>query len=154
MERTLVITKPDALQRNLLGEIVSRLEKKGLKLVGLNMMSIDDLKVEEHYKHHLDKPFFASLKKFMQSSPVVCMVLEGIEAVSAVRLIAGETKGRAADAGTIRGDLSMSIQANVVHVSDSEENAKLEIDRFFTKDELFDYKKLDLEFVYYGEDED
>ena len=153
MERTLVITKPDALQRNLLGEIIGRLERKGLKLAGMKMISIDDLKIEEHYSHHVEKPFFASLKQFMQSSPVVCMVWEGIEAVPAVRLIAGETKGAEADAGTIRGDLSMSVQANVVHVSDSVENAELEIKRFFKDDELFDYKKLDLEFVYYGDDE-
>ncbi|MBU0732350.1 nucleoside-diphosphate kinase [Patescibacteria group bacterium] len=153
MERTLVITKPDALQRNLLGEIIGRLEKKGLKLVGMKMMSIDDLKVEEHYSHHVDKPFFASLKKFMQSSPVVCMVWEGNEAVAAVRLIAGETKGSEADAGTIRGDLSMSVQANVVHVSDSVENANLEVARFFEKDEIFDYKKLDMHYVYFGDDE-
>ncbi|MBU0670932.1 MAG: nucleoside-diphosphate kinase [Patescibacteria group bacterium] len=153
MEKTFVIIKPDALQRNLLGEIIGRLEKKGLKLVGLKMMSIDDLKVEEHYSHHVDKPFFASLKKFMQSSPVVCMVWEGLESVSAIRLIAGETKGRAADAGTIRGDLSMSIQANVVHVSDSPENAVLEVKRFFADDELFKYEKLDTKYVYFGEEE-
>jgi nucleoside-diphosphate kinase len=152
MERTLVIIKPDALQRNLLGEIVHRFERKGLKVVGMKMMRIDDAKIVEHYAHHKDKPFFGDLKKFMQSSPVVMMALEGVEAISAVRLLAGQTKGREADAGTIRGDLSMSQQANLVHASDSPENAEAEIKRFFSPDELFDYEKLDLAWVY-AEDE-
>lgn len=148
MERTLVIIKPDGLQRNLIGEIISRFERKGLKIVGMKMMSIDDLKVEEHYGKYKDKPFFAHLKKFMQSAPVVAVVLEGIEAVAAVRLIAGSTKGREADAGTIRGDLSMSLQTNVVHVSDPHENPEEEIYRFFNEDELFQYTKIDIEYLY------
>jgi nucleoside-diphosphate kinase len=148
MERTLIIVKPDALQRNLLGEIIHRFERKGLKIAGLKMMSIDDLKVEEHYAHHVDKPFFANLKSFMQSAPVVVMALEGLEAVNAVRLITGDTKGREADAGTIRGDFAMSIQANIVHASDSVENGEIEIKRFFKEDELFEYKKMDFEWVY------
>lgn len=148
MERTLIIVKPDALQRNLLGEIIHRFERKGLKLAGLKMMSIDDLKIEEHYAHHKDKPFFANLKSFMQSAPVVVMALEGLEAVNAVRLITGDTKGREADAGTIRGDFAMSIQANIVHASDSVENGEIEIKRFFKEDEIFDYKKMDFEWVY------
>jgi len=152
MERTLIIVKPDALQRNLLGEIIHRFERKGLKLTGLKMMSIDDLKVSEHYSHHVDKPFFTSLKQFMQSAPVVVMVLEGLEAIQAVRLIVGPTKGRIADAGSIRGDFAMSTQCNIVHASDSSENAEKEIYRFFNEDELFSYKKIDFEFIY-GEDE-
>ncbi len=152
MERTLIIIKPDALQRNLLGDIVSRFERKGLKIIGLKMEHISDLKIEEHYAHHADKPFFQNLKKFMQSAPVVLMALEGLEAVEAVRLITGDTKGRAADGGTIRGDYAMSVQANIVHASDSVENANLELERFFSEDELFDYKKMDFEWVY-SEDE-
>ncbi|MBD3245263.1 MAG: nucleoside-diphosphate kinase [Candidatus Moranbacteria bacterium] len=148
MEQTLVIIKPDGLQRNLIGEIISRFERKGLKIAGMKMMSIDDLKVEEHYKKYVEKPFFRHLRTFMQSSPVIVMVLEGVEAVSAVRLIAGSTKGREADAGTIRGDLAMSLQTNLVHISDPEENPQEEIDRFFSQDELFDYKKIDRDFVY------
>lgn len=148
MEKTLIIVKPDAIQRGLLGEIVSRFERKGLKIVAMKMETISDLKVEEHYSHHLDKPFFPGLKAFMQSAPVVMMILEGVEAVEAVRLIAGETKGRAADAGTIRGDLAMSMQANVVHASDSVENAKLEIERFFTPEEIVSYDKAGMEWVY------
>lgn len=152
MERTLIIVKPDALQRNLLGEIIHRFERKGLKLVGLKMMAIDDLKIDEHYAHHKDKPFFKNLKNFMQASPVVVMVLEGVEAVNAVRLIVGPTKGREADAGSIRGDFAMSTQCNIVHASDSEQTAKKEIKRFFKKDELFEYKKMDFEWIY-GKDE-
>jgi len=151
-ERTLIIIKPDALQRNLLGEIVNRFEKKGLKIVGMKMMRLDDVMLDEHYSHHKEKPFFAGLKKFMQSSPVVAMALSGFNAVSAVRLIVGPTKGYEADAGSIRGDLSISGQANIVHASDSLENARAEVERFFKPDELFSYKKADFEFVY-GEEE-
>jgi nucleoside-diphosphate kinase len=152
MERTLIIIKPDALQRNLLGEIISRFEKKGLKIIGLKMISIDDMKIKEHYSHHTDKPFFESLKKFMQSSPVVVMVLEGLETVKAIRLITGPTRGREADAGSIRGDLSMSDQCNIVHASDTPETAEKEIYRFFNEDELFKYDKLDFQFVYTEEE--
>ena len=106
MEQTLIIVKPDALQRNLLGEIIHRFERKGLRLVGLKMARISDLKVSEHYAHHKDKPFFDGLKRFMQSAPVVLIVLEGLECVEAVRFITGATKGRSADAGTIRGDFA------------------------------------------------
>lgn len=148
MERTLIIMKPDCLQRNLLGQIIYRFERKGLKIVGLKMGQISDLKIDEHYAHHKDKPFFAGLKKFMQAAPVVLMVLEGVEAVEAVRLITGDTKGRAADGGTIRGDFAMSMQANIVHASDSVENAGLEVKRFFGEDELFLYDKIDMEWIY------
>lgn len=152
MERTLIIIKPDALQRNLLGEIVSRFERKGLKIIGLKMTKISDVQLEEHYAHHKDKPFFDGLKRFMQAAPAILMVLEGLEAVDTVRLITGDTKGRAADAGTIRGDLAMSMQANIVHASDSLATAKSEIERFFSPDELYSYKKMDFEWIY-SEDE-
>lgn len=152
IERSLIIVKPDALQRNLLGEIIHRFERKGLKLVGLKMVAIDDMKIVEHYAHHADKPFFADLKRFMQASPVVMMVLEGYEAIEAIRLIVGPTKGRAADAGSIRGDFAMSVQYNIIHASDSPENAKSEIERFFTARELFDYEKIDYNWIY-GNDE-
>ena len=151
-QRSLIIVKPDALQRNLLGEIIHRFERKGLKLIGLKMVRIDDVKIVEHYAHHADKPFFAGLKKFMQSSPVVMIVLEGFEAIDAIRLIVGPTKGRAADAGSIRGDFAMSVQYNIIHASDSDESAKQEISRFFSGDELFDYEKIDLNYIY-GADE-
>ncbi|MFH1098321.1 MAG: nucleoside-diphosphate kinase [Candidatus Uhrbacteria bacterium] len=148
MQRTLVLIKPDALQRNLFGEIVRRFELKGLKIVGMKMIQLSDLKLDEHYAHHKDKPFFAGLKKFMRSAPVIAMVLEGVEAIDAVRMIVGPTKGRTAPAGTIRGDLAMSGQANLVHASDSSETAEKEIWRFFNTDELFEYEKVDNVWVY------
>lgn len=152
MEKTLIIIKPDALQRNLLGEIISRFEKKGLKIIGLKMLHISDAQVLEHYEHHKDKPFFESLKNYIQASPVLVMALEGLSAVETVRLIVGPTCGREAGSGTIRGDFSMSGQCNIVHASDSKETAQKEIKRFFNDDELFEYKKVDFEFLY-GEDE-
>lgn len=151
-QRSLIIVKPDALQRNLLGEIIHRFERKGLKIIGMKMMRIDDAKIVEHYAHHADKPFFAGLKQFMQSSPVVMLVLQGYEAIDAIRLIVGPTKGRAADAGSIRGDFAMSVQYNIIHASDSEESAKAEIARFFSESDLFDYDKMDLDWIY-GADE-
>jgi len=147
-QNTLVIIKPDALQRNLLGEILHRFERKGLQVKGLKMVSLGDTLIEEHYGHHKDKDFFPPLKKFMQSSPVVLVVLAGINAISAVRLIVGPTNGAVADAGSIRGDFSLSIQSNIVHASDSEETALTEIKRFFTPEELFDYVKIDENYIY------
>jgi len=151
-EKSLIIFKPDALQRNLLGEIIHRFEKKGLKIIGLKMMQLEDVLLEEHYEHHKDKPFFESLKRYMKSSPVVIMAISGFNAINAVRLIVGPTKGYEADAGSVRGDFSMSIQTNIVHASESKEIAEVEIARFFKPNELFDYKKIDFEFIY-GEDE-
>ena len=116
------------------------------------MMGLDDTLLAEHYGHHKDKPFFESLKNFMESSPVIVMALSGFHAVTAVRLIVGPTKGYEADAGSIRGDLCISGQANIVHASDSSEAAQVEVARFFKPDELFAYKKIDFEFVY-GEEE-
>ena len=152
MERTCILIKPDALQRNLLGEIIRRFERKGLKIVGLKMMQLEDVVLEDHYAHHKDKPFFGKLRNFMKSTPVIAIVLQGLDAVEAVRIIVGTTKGREADAGSIRGDLAMSIQTNLVHASDSTENAQLEIKRFFKEEEVFNYKKVDLNFIY-SEDE-
>ena len=142
--------KPDALQRNLVGEIIGRFEKKGLKIAGMKMMELDDLKLEDHYSHHKDKPFFGNLKKFMKSSPVLLMVLEGPDVVQAVRIICGSTKGVEADAGTIRGDLAMT-NWNLVHASDSLETAEQEIKRFFNEEELFSYSKVGWDMVYESE---
>lgn len=141
MEKTLILLKPDALQRGLVGEIIKRFEAKGLKIIGLKMMAIEDALVEEHYAHHKDKPFFVGLKAFMQSSPLLAMVLEGVEAVQTVRKMAGVTKSREADFGTIRGDFAMSVQANLIHVSENESAAKEELARFFKAEELFDYQR-------------
>ncbi len=141
MEKTLILLKPDALQRGLVGEITKRFENKGLKIVGLKMITVSDALVEEHYAHHKDKPFFAGLKEFMQSSPLIAMVLEGAEAVPTVRRMAGITKSREADFGTIRGDFGMSMQANLIHVSEDIKAAEEEVKRFFKVEELFDYQR-------------
>ncbi len=151
-ETTLVIMKPDAVQRNLLGEIIHRFERKGLKIMGLKMMRLSSVLLDEHYALHKDKPFFESLRRYMQSAPVVVLALSGINAIGAVRLIVGRTRGYEALAGSIRGDFSVSGQTNIVHASDSKETAQDEIKRFFSDDELFDYQRVDHPFLY-GEDE-
>ncbi len=147
IERTCIILKPDALQRNLLGEVIRRFELKGLKIIGMKMIALSDAHLDEHYAHHKDKPFFADLKKFMMSSPVVVMALEGVDCVNAVRILVGKTRGNEADAGSIRGDLSMG-NMNLVHASDSPENGDTEIKRFFVPEEIFAYKKIDVDFIY------
>ena len=148
MEKTLVILKPDSLSRGLVGEILHRFERKGLKLIGMKMVHLDDDLLAEHYFHHRNKPFFKHLKRFMQSAPSILVAFEGINAVSVVRNIVGVTRGYEAQAGTIRGDYSLSGQCNVVHASDSIVNAEIEIARFFKEKELFSYEKIDLEFLY------
>ena len=152
MEKTLVLLKPDALQRSLLGQIISRFERKGLKIVGLKMMKLKDDLLEAHYIEHKDKSFFKDLVEFMESSPVIAMVLEGVEAIQTVRLLCGPTSGRKADVGSIRGDFSMSKQHNIIHASDSKESAEKEIWRFFNSDEIFDYRKVDISAIYSNED--
>lgn len=147
-EKTLIIIKPDAVQRNLVGEMIARFEKKGLKITGLKMMNVEDAVIEEHYAHIKDKPFFPGIRDFMKSSPVIVMALEGVNAISSVRMLVGVTKGWEADAGTIRGDFSLSTQSNLVHASDSVENGVIEIARFFKEGELFEYQKIDTDFVY------
>ena len=142
MERTLVLLKPDAIQRELLGEIISRFERKGLKIVGLKMSQLDTSILEDHYSHIADKPFFPEIRDFMASTPVVCMAVEGVGAVSTVREMAGVTLSRTADNGSIRGEFAMSIQCNLVHTSDSLENAQEELDRFFLEEEIFEYNKI------------
>lgn len=152
MEQTLVIIKPDAVQRGLIGEVTKRFEQKGLKLVGMKMIYLDDATLKEHYSHIADKPFFPGIVKFMKSSPAVVQVWGGLDVVNAVRILCGITKAREADAGSIRGDLAMSIQCNVIHASDSVEAAKAEVARFFKKEEMFAYDKSEWMHVY-AEDE-
>jgi len=152
MERTLILLKPDALQRNLLGQIIVRFENKGLKVVGLKMMKLSDALLSEHYAHHRDKPFFKDLVNFMESAPVIAIILEGVEAVNTVRILCGPTSGRKADVGSIRGDFSMSGQHNIIHASDSLETATQEIQRFFNEEEIFEYQKMDLNAIYSQEE--
>lgn len=147
-EKTLVLIKPDGVQRGLIGEVFRRFEKKGLKVIGAKMMSLDEAVLREHYAHISDKPFFPGVSQFMQRSPVMAICLEGLEVVAAVRKIVGITKSREADAGSIRGDFAMSVACNVVHASDSLDTARKEVPRFFKPDELFEYQKNEYEHVY------
>ncbi len=148
MERTLIIAKPDAIQRGLIGEIMSRFENKGLKLLGIKMMSLDSAILAAHYSHLTDKPFYAGLEEFMKSSPVVVMAWEGFECVASVRTLIGATNPREALAGTVRGDYSIGTGRNLIHASDSPENGIAEIARFFTKEELFRYDKSEYMHIY------
>lgn len=148
MERTLIIAKPDAVQRGLIGEIIRRLEAKGLKLIGIKMISLDSKLLSEHYHEHLEKPFYTDLEQFMKGSPVVVMAWEGYECVTSVRILVGATNPRQADAGTIRGDFAMGTGRNLVHASDSRRNGEAEVARFFKADELFDYNKAEYDQIY------
>lgn len=139
MERTLILLKPCTVQRRLIGEVVNRIERKGLRIVGMKMMQLDDEILNEHYAHLSGKPFFRFVKDSMMAAPVVAMCVEGCDAVEVVRTLTGATCGRKAVPGTIRGDYSMSGQENIVHASDSPENAAVEIKRFFKASELFEY---------------
>jgi len=147
-EKTLVLIKPDGVQRGLVGEVMKRFERKGLKLIGVKMMSLDEALLREHYAHIADKPFFPGVSDFMRSSPVIALCMEGLEVVQAVRILCGITKARAAEAGSIRGDFAMSVACNVIHASDSVETAMKEVPRFFNPDEIFEYDKSEYENVY------
>lgn len=140
MQRTAVLVKPDGLQRGLIGEIVSRFERKGLKLVGMKMLYMNDKMLSSWYEEHKDKSFFKDLKDFMGQLPIVAMVWEGIDVVAVVRRIVGTTLGREAEAGSIRGDFGMSQQLNLIHASAVEKDAKREISIVFNDYELFDYR--------------
>lgn len=148
MERTLIIAKPDAVQRGLVGEIIGRLERKGLKLIGLKMMQLGTEALQAHYAEHLEKPFYTDLEKFMSSSPVVVMAWEGYECVNSVRILVGATNPRNADAGTIRGDFSIGTGRNLIHASDSKDSGKSEVERFFGAEELFSYDKSEYIHIY------
>ena len=138
-ERTLVLIKPDAVQRGLVGEIISRLERRGLHPVGMKLMQIPTVMAERHYAEHRAKPFFAGLVEFITSSPVVAMVWEGPGAVAMVRAMMGATDPAKSPPGTIRGDLAVSLAMNVVHGSDSPESAAREVAIFFGDGELIEW---------------
>jgi nucleoside-diphosphate kinase len=148
MERTLILIKPDAIQRGLAGRIIDRFETKGLKVVGIKFVTMTDELCAEHYSHLADKPFFPGIRRFMQQTPVIALCLEGVDCVETVRGLCGITKSRAAAPGTIRGDWAMSIQANLVHASDSAETAVSEVRRFFRDDELFAYETPRTQMIY------
>ena len=151
-EKTLVLLKPCTVQRSLIGEIISRFEKKGLRIVGMKMMQLDEAILKQHYAHLAEKPFFPILRDSMMVTPVVAMALEGIDAIEVVRQMVGSTNGRKAAPGTIRGDYSMSGQENIVHASDSAETAAAELKRFFKDEEIFSYDNPNL-LSFYAKDE-
>jgi len=141
LERTLVIAKPDAVQRGLVGEIVSRFERRGLRIVGLKAVQIDEELASRHYAVHKGKPFYDGLICYITSSPVVVMVLEGSRAIDVVRRTMGTTDPAQANVGTIRADLGMEIGRNLVHGSDGPDTASREISLFFREDELLSYTR-------------
>ena len=141
MQRTLVLLKPDAVERGLVGEVISRLERKGMRFAAIKLMRVTEELAHRHYAEHVGKPFFEGLVGFITSSPVVAMVLEGENAVPVVRGIMGATNPQNAAPGTVRGDLAMTVGPNLVHGSDSEESAAREIALFFSPEEIQDYER-------------
>ncbi len=139
VERTLVLLKPETLQRGIVGEVISRFERRGLKIVALKMLWMDRDLAERHYAAHKGKDFYEPLIEYITSSPLIAMVLEGDEAIEVVRNMAGSTDCREAEPGTIRGDFGLSTQKNIVHASDSSESAEREIALFFSPEEIHDY---------------
>jgi len=151
-EKTLVLIKPDAVQRNLIGEIISRFEKKGFKLVAMKMIQLDEPILKKWYREYKDAAFFPQIASYMSWTPIIAMILEGYNAVALVRRIVGTRKGYEAEAGSIRGDLGMSGGNNLVHASDSLENAKREMKIVFTPEEIHEYKTITEQLIY-SEDE-
>ena len=147
VERTLVLVKPDGVLRRLVGEVIARIERKGLKIVALKMIQLDRETAERHYAVHKGKPFYESLVRFITSGPVVAMVVEGESAINVVRNLMGPTSGLKAPPGSIRGDFSLSIQFNIVHGSDSPDSAKYEIPIFFKEEEILSYRLPDERFM-------
>ncbi|KAB2494824.1 nucleoside-diphosphate kinase [Priestia endophytica] len=150
MERTFIMVKPDGVQRNIVGDVVTRFEKKGFQLVGAKLMNVSEDLAKEHYKEHKEKPFFGELVDFITSSPVFAMVWEGENAVTVARKMLGKTNPAEAEVGTIRGDYGLQVAKNVVHGSDSNESATREISLFFNESELVNYTKLINDWVYEG----
>jgi len=148
MEKTLVILKPCAVQRAIVGQVTARFERKGLRLAGMKMMQLNDEILDKHYAHLATKPFFQRIKDSMMAAPVICCCYEGVDAVETVRAMTGSTNARKAAPGTIRGDFGMSFQENIIHTSDSPENAEIELARFFKPEEIFDYNQAPFQFLY------
>jgi len=142
-QRTLVLLKPDAVNRRLIGEIIQRFERKGLKIVAMKMLWLSKEMAERHYEVHRGKPFYDSLIDYITAAPIVAMVLEGDNAIEVVRKMMGKTNGQEAEPGTIRGDYAMSVQNNLVHGSDSPESAEREISLFFKEEEILEYRLID-----------
>ncbi len=148
MEQTFIILKPSAISRSLVGDVITRFQRKGLFISGIKMMQLSEDILRVHYAHLVDRPFFPSLLRSMMATPVIVMVLKGKDAVSVVRAMVGATNSRNAAPGTIRGDFGMSGQENIIHASDSPENALIEINRFFRPEEIFDYNMITTPAIY------
>lgn len=151
MERSVILIKPDGLQRGLVGEIIHRFEQKGLKLVGLKMARLDDHLLDQWYVHHKDKPFFGKLKAYMKSYPVVAMLWQGVAAAAAIRRLTGATDPKEAELGTIRRDLAVSRQYNLIHASEDREIAQKEEKLMFSPSEIFPWEKLASTSIYMEE---
>jgi nucleoside-diphosphate kinase len=152
MERTLVIIKPCAIRRGLIGEVIQRFERRGLQLSGMKMVQLSEEILNEHYAHLVKYDFFQRIKDSMMLTPVIICCWKGVDAVHIARVMAGKTNGREAAPGTIRGDFSVSVQENIVHTSDTVENALIELKRFFKDEEIFEFDKLSSN-VFYANDE-
>lgn len=139
MQRTLVLLKPDCVERRLIGRVITRFEDKGLNIIAMKLIRITPDLAKQHYAEHVSKPFYPGLESFITAAPVVAMVLEGLEAIQVVRDMLGATSGLKANPGTIRGDFSSSRQMNLVHASDGEEASKREIDLYFSADEVLEH---------------
>jgi len=148
IERTFLMVKPDGIQRSKVGEVISRMEKRGYKIVALKMLSIDEDKASRHYAEHKGKSFFQGLCDFITSGPVVAMVIEGQGAIEGVRAMMGSTDPKRSAPGTIRGDMGIDLSRNIVHGSDSLESAKREISLFFEEGEIFEYTKAEDAWTY------
>jgi nucleoside-diphosphate kinase len=139
MERTLILLKPDCVQRRLIGPVITRFESKGLNIIAIKMLRVTPALAKRHYAEHVEKPFYSGLEAFITGAPVVAMVIEGLEAIRVIREMLGATSGLKAAAGTIRGDFSSSRQMNLVHASDGPEAAAREIDLYFQPEEICTY---------------
>ncbi|OQD58873.1 nucleoside diphosphate kinase [Methanobrevibacter arboriphilus JCM 13429 = DSM 1125] len=148
MEKSFVMMKPDAVQRRIMGKILTRFEEKGLQIVAAKLLKIDEDLAKEHYGEHSEKPFFNDLVSYITSSPSFAMVIEGDDAISLIRKIVGATNPKEADLGTIRGDFAMDMGRNIIHASDSPASAEREISLFFNEDEICEYKIADDSWIY------
>jgi nucleoside-diphosphate kinase len=152
MERTLVIIKPCAIRRGLIGEVIQRFERRGLQLSGMKMVQLNEEVLADHYAHLVQRPYYQRIVDSMMLTPVIVCCWTGVDAVHIAHVMAGATNGREAAPGTIRGDYSVSVQENILHTSDTVENGKIEIARFFSADEVFEFEKLNKN-VFYAHDE-
>ena len=148
IQKSFVMMKPDAVQRRLMGKILSRFEEKGLQIVAVKLIQIDEELAKTHYGEHAEKPFFPSLVEYITSSPSLAMVIEGEEAITTIRKLVGATNPLEADLGTIRGDYGMDTGRNIIHASDSPASAEREIGLFFNEDEICDYQIIDNDLIY------